>query len=95
MRRLTLVLLLILSLVASCGLLPNSGSESKQLPGSEWDGQGREGMSQAEAEAFTDFDLYWWGPSFVGFNLQAILSTPNQVTFRRCSGQETRWYACP
>jgi len=81
MRRLTLVVFLALSFTAGCGLLADSNGESKQLPGPAWTGESNEGMSQAEAEAFTNFALYWWGPSFAGFNLQAILGTPDQVTF--------------
>jgi hypothetical protein len=36
------------------------------------DGKGRQGMSQAKAERLT-FPLFWLGPAFGGFNLQAIL----------------------
>ncbi len=66
-------------LLGACGFIAGDG-ESKQLPGPPWAGQGKQGMSQTEAEAFRDFGLYWWGPEFAGFNLQTILRTPGHVT---------------
>jgi len=66
-------------LLSACGVLVSEG-ESKQLAGPAWTGQGKDGMSQAEAEAFRDFALYWWGPEFAGFNLQTILKSSGQVT---------------
>jgi hypothetical protein len=53
------------------------------LAGGEWDGRGRGNLTQREAEAFDDFDLYWLGPHYEGLNLQAILHTPQgqEVSF--------------
>lgn len=42
-------------------------------PGPEWDGQGRQGISQKEAEAFADYPIFWLGQEFAGYNLQAII----------------------
>jgi hypothetical protein len=40
-------------------------------PGDPWDGKGVD-LTEAEASAFADYPLYWFGPSFRGFNLQTI-----------------------
>ena len=88
MRLLKLGLVASLVLMAgACRLFADGGGESRPLPGPPWAGQGQEGISQAEAEAFREHGLYWWGPAFAGFNLQAILLTANQVTliYGRCT----------
>ena len=51
------------------------------LPGDAWTGKGRQGLSQSEAERFAAYPLYWLGPSYRGFNLQAILDTPSDLAF--------------
>lgn len=51
-------------------------------PGQPWDGEGPQfrsgsqppqGITQTEAEAFTDYPVFWLGESFGGFNLQSIV----------------------
>jgi len=83
MRSATIVLTLAAFVGAlGCSWLLGSGTgESKKLQGPEWTGQGAQGISQAEAERFQGFALYWLGPSFAGYNLQAILSTGDEVIF--------------
>ncbi|HLF76750.1 MAG TPA: hypothetical protein VJB57_04600 [Dehalococcoidia bacterium] len=51
------------------------------LPGDPWTGKGRQGLSKSQAERFASYPLYWLGPSYGGFNLQAILDAPSDVTF--------------
>ena len=83
MRSATIVLTLA-ALVGALGclwLLGSGEGESKKLPGPEWTGQGAQGISQAEAERFEGYALYWLGPSFAGYNLQAILSVGDEVIF--------------
>lgn len=41
-------------------------------PGNAWTGQGRQGISQAEAERFADYPLFWLGDRYAGFHLRAI-----------------------
>ncbi|MDP9373618.1 MAG: hypothetical protein M3Q65_14435 [Chloroflexota bacterium] len=42
-------------------------------PGPPWQGKGKRGIAQQEAEVFTDYPLFWLGGSFAGYNLQAIV----------------------
>jgi hypothetical protein len=67
------------------------------LAGEKWDGRGSGNLTQREAEAFDDFDLYWLGPDYEGLHLQAIIHTPQSqdLTFiygncRLPSGPEPR-----
>lgn len=43
------------------------------MPGDPWDGQGQQGLSQDDAEQFSDYPTYWLGEEFAGYNLQAII----------------------
>jgi hypothetical protein len=79
--RLGLVVLALGVVVAYALRMTSGDGESRRLPGPPWSGQGTEGISQTEAEQFDRFGLYWLGPAFAGFNLQAILMTGDEVTF--------------
>jgi hypothetical protein len=41
-------------------------------PGPPWDGKGKGPMTQAQLEAFSDYELLWLGQSFAGYNLQWV-----------------------
>jgi hypothetical protein len=41
--------------------------------GPTWQGRGKSGLSQQQAETFTDYPLFWLGESFAGYNLQGIV----------------------
>ena len=58
-------------------------TDAKTLPGPVWRGKGpnRDGWTQAQAERFTDFPLYWLGERFAGFNLYDILGSDGSVFF--------------
>ncbi len=48
--------------------------EKRFHPGPPWQGKGNDqGISQAEAEKFADYPLFWLGESFAGYNLQSIV----------------------
>ena len=40
-------------------------------PGKPWDGIGK-GLTELAVLGFSDFPLYWFGPSISGYNLQSI-----------------------
>ena len=40
--------------------------------GEPWSGKGNSGISQADAESFDDYGLFWLGETFEGFHLQGI-----------------------
>ena len=77
MRRIILVLLALVPMVVFTwivfgGMTIEEAPYGEPAPGREWSGQGRYGISEAEAAAFHEFPLLWLGPSFAGYNLQAI-----------------------
>jgi hypothetical protein len=83
-RDVALVLLVCASLLLSVfGLMVFWRTESKTLSGPVWRGKGpnRDGWTQAQAEQFTDFPLYWLGERFAGFNLYDILGRSGSVVF--------------
>lgn len=62
--------------------------QREYLAGPPWDGKGggkrqvRYSSTQAEAEQFAAYELYWWGPAIDRFNLIAI-----RISYRRDSSQ--------
>ncbi len=54
--------------------MPVAEREQRFHPGPPWQGKGNDqGISQAEAENFADYPLFWLGESFAGYNLQSIV----------------------
>src|SRR3712207_1978335 len=43
------------------------------IPGTPWQGQGTQGISQQEVEAFNDYPVFWLGKEAGGYHLQDIL----------------------
>lgn len=61
---------------AACSAEPASEGDSDgrvtYSPGSPWDGKGMGPWSMDDVEAFDDYDIYWVGPAFGPYNLQAV-----------------------
>ncbi len=54
--------------------MPVAERQKRFHPGPPWQGKGNDqGISQAEAENFADYPLFWLGESFAGYNLQSII----------------------
>ena len=49
------------------------GPPGSAIPGEPWDGKGKGGISQSEADSFDDYSLFWLGPEYGGLNLQSIV----------------------
>ena len=63
---------------AACGaesasLVP--GASSVYSPGAPWEGKGTGPWSMDDVEAFDGYDVYWVGPTFGPYNLQAVSHT--------------------
>jgi hypothetical protein len=73
-------------LVQAAGCTPRTPPSSTAgtpgfTPGRPWDGRGAGNMSQAEAEAFAEFPLWWLGPEFGGYHLTSIDHYDRRVVF--------------